>query len=161
MLPVVETEKTKHERARLGMEANASAQRPPKTGVIPPFAMSTYKMSGELWFNPGTDDLQTAIGYQQTAGRWIKQHNFNHHDFNFFMTRGIRTWSQNNRFIPSTGQFTRDPSILHLVMSKTCSWSTEENNRCQLARLFTSVEGIIHPEMKDGGLKVTVLWLRG
>ncbi|XP_031384231.1 uncharacterized protein LOC116198056 isoform X2 [Punica granatum] len=93
MLPVVETENIKREKMQLaGKKAGGEAKsRLPHTAVIPPFAMSTYRMSGEVWFSPGTDDLQMAIYYQQTAWRWIKQHKFKHHDFNFFMSRGIRS----------------------------------------------------------------------
>lgn len=90
MLPVVETEKIRRQRICLGKKADGSAQRTPETAVIPPFAMSSFKMAGELWFSPGSDDLQMAINYHQTAWRWIKQHQFKHNDLNFFMSRGIR-----------------------------------------------------------------------
>lgn len=56
---------------------------------IPPFAMSTYKMNGVFWVNPKTVDREMMVSYQRAAWFWLREHNFNHHDYNFFVSHGI------------------------------------------------------------------------
>ncbi|POO04167.1 hypothetical protein TorRG33x02_004710 [Trema orientale] len=55
--------------------------------AVPPFAAATYKMNGELWMNPETSDHQKVPSYLNAATSWLKLLNFQHHDFNFFMSR--------------------------------------------------------------------------
>ncbi|XP_039062951.1 uncharacterized protein LOC120207587 isoform X2 [Hibiscus syriacus] len=54
---------------------------------LPPFAVVTYKMFGTLWINPGTSDKDTIICQQTAAASWLRQLQFRHHDFDFFMSR--------------------------------------------------------------------------
>ncbi|TYH22679.1 hypothetical protein ES288_A04G148400v1 [Gossypium darwinii] len=54
---------------------------------LPPFAMVSYKMFGTLWTNPKTTDSDIALRHRTAACCWLKQLNFHHHDFNFFMSR--------------------------------------------------------------------------
>ncbi|KAK8665464.1 hypothetical protein V6N13_005631 [Hibiscus sabdariffa] len=54
---------------------------------IPPFAMATYKMFGKLWENPETSDSDFVLCQRKAASYWLKQLQFHHHDFNFFMSR--------------------------------------------------------------------------
>lgn len=57
--------------------------------AIPPFAMNTYKMYGMFWIDPMTGDWQMVQSYQKAAQFWLKEHRFQHHDYNFFVSRGI------------------------------------------------------------------------
>nr|XP_023897479.1 uncharacterized protein LOC112009347 [Quercus suber] len=52
---------------------------------LSPFAMTTYKMYGELWMNPETPGghKERIITYQNAAHSWLKQLGFKHNDFNF------------------------------------------------------------------------------
>lgn len=52
-----------------------------------PFAVATYKMFGELWMNTKISDEERVASYMNAANSWLKQHKFQHHDFNFFMSR--------------------------------------------------------------------------
>ncbi|KAL1113943.1 hypothetical protein E1A91_D02G225400v1 [Gossypium mustelinum] len=54
---------------------------------LPPFAVVTYKLFGTLWINPETSDKDTIICQQTAACNWLRQLQFQHHDFNFFMSR--------------------------------------------------------------------------
>ncbi|KHG16231.1 stu1 [Gossypium arboreum] len=54
---------------------------------LPPFAVVTYKLFGTLWINPETSDKDTIICQQTAASNWLRQLQFQHHDFNFFMSR--------------------------------------------------------------------------
>ncbi|GMN65445.1 hypothetical protein TIFTF001_034510 [Ficus carica] len=54
---------------------------------VPPFAVATYKLNGELWMNPETADQEKIASYLDAASSWLKLLNFQHHDFNFFMSR--------------------------------------------------------------------------
>ncbi|KAK9275767.1 hypothetical protein L1049_023036 [Liquidambar formosana] len=54
---------------------------------LPPFALATYKMYGKLWINPNTPDHQKIVSRQNAAFSWLRQHSFQHHDFNFFISR--------------------------------------------------------------------------
>ncbi|GMI74732.1 hypothetical protein like AT1G03610 [Hibiscus trionum] len=54
---------------------------------LPPFAVVTYKMFGTLWINPETSDHDTIICQQTAASSWLRQLQFQHHDFDFFMSR--------------------------------------------------------------------------
>lgn len=56
---------------------------------IPPFAMSTYKMHGAFWVDPKTLDREMMFSYQRAAWFWLKEHKFQHHDYNFFVSRGV------------------------------------------------------------------------
>ncbi|KAI4339315.1 hypothetical protein MLD38_024272 [Melastoma candidum] len=56
---------------------------------VPPFAMNTYKMYGKFWIDPMTGDWQMMQSYQKAAQFWLKEHRFLHHDYNFFVSRGI------------------------------------------------------------------------
>ncbi|XP_031268367.1 uncharacterized protein LOC116126835 isoform X2 [Pistacia vera] len=55
--------------------------------LFAPFAMATYKMFGRLWINPEMSDQERVISYLSAASTWLKQLGFQHHDFNFFMSR--------------------------------------------------------------------------
>ncbi|KAL3737134.1 hypothetical protein ACJRO7_025974 [Eucalyptus globulus] len=55
---------------------------------VPPFAMSTYKMHGAFWVDPRTLDREMMFSYQRAAWFWLKEHKFQHHDYNFFVSRG-------------------------------------------------------------------------
>ncbi|XP_024027096.1 uncharacterized protein LOC21394299 [Morus notabilis] len=55
--------------------------------AVPPFAALTYKMNGELWMNPATSDQEKIASYLDAASSWLKLLDFNHHDFNFFISR--------------------------------------------------------------------------
>lgn len=55
--------------------------------ALPPFAVATYKMYGELWTNPETSDKENIASYLNAANSWLKHCKFQHHDFNFFMSR--------------------------------------------------------------------------
>ncbi|XP_023643585.1 uncharacterized protein LOC17896381 isoform X2 [Capsella rubella] len=51
---------------------------------LPPFALTSYKMQGDLWGQTGFDNDR--LGYLQSAAdSWLKQLNVDHHDFNFFL----------------------------------------------------------------------------
>ncbi|KAL4612653.1 hypothetical protein ACB092_08G216200 [Castanea dentata] len=52
---------------------------------LSPFAMTTYKMYGELWMNPETPggNKERIITYQNAAHSWLKRLGFKHNDFNF------------------------------------------------------------------------------
>ncbi|XP_048333984.2 uncharacterized protein LOC107421979 isoform X2 [Ziziphus jujuba] len=52
-----------------------------------PFGVATYKMFGELWINSNISDEERVGSYLNAANSWLKQHKFQHHDFNFFMSR--------------------------------------------------------------------------
>ncbi|KAH7521301.1 hypothetical protein FEM48_Zijuj07G0018400 [Ziziphus jujuba var. spinosa] len=52
-----------------------------------PFGVATYKMFGELWINSNVSDEERVGSYLNAANSWLKQHKFQHHDFNFFMSR--------------------------------------------------------------------------
>ncbi|PPR85426.1 hypothetical protein GOBAR_AA35274 [Gossypium barbadense] len=54
---------------------------------LPPFAVVTFKLFGTLWINPETSDKDTIICQQTAASNWLRQLQFQHHDFNFFMSR--------------------------------------------------------------------------
>ncbi|XVF01697.1 hypothetical protein REPUB_Repub04eG0110900 [Reevesia pubescens] len=54
---------------------------------LPPFAVVTYKMFGTLWINLDTSDKDSIICRQTAACYWLKLLQFQHHDFNFFMSR--------------------------------------------------------------------------
>ncbi|OMO72154.1 hypothetical protein CCACVL1_17917 [Corchorus capsularis] len=53
---------------------------------LPPFAAVAYKLSGSLWINPETSDQDSIICQQTAACCWLKQLQFQHHDFDFFMS---------------------------------------------------------------------------
>ncbi|KAM5566321.1 hypothetical protein ABKV19_014821 [Rosa sericea] len=55
--------------------------------ALPPFAVATYKMHGELWTNPETSDKEKIGFYLNAANSWLKHRKFQHHDFNFFISR--------------------------------------------------------------------------
>ncbi|XVF44637.1 hypothetical protein PTKIN_Ptkin02bG0139900 [Pterospermum kingtungense] len=59
---------------------------------LPPFAVVTYKMSGTLWINPETSDQDIIICQRTAACYWLKQLQFQHHDFNFFMSRQFQNY---------------------------------------------------------------------
>ncbi|XP_010416108.1 PREDICTED: uncharacterized protein LOC104702015 isoform X1 [Camelina sativa] len=51
---------------------------------LPPFALASYKMQGDLWSKTGFD--QDRLSYlQKAADSWLKQLNVDHHDYNFFI----------------------------------------------------------------------------
>lgn len=54
---------------------------------FPPFAMATYKLFGRLWINPEISDKERIAGYLSAASTWLKKLEFQHNDFNFFMSR--------------------------------------------------------------------------
>ncbi|KAM6545795.1 hypothetical protein CsatB_026531 [Cannabis sativa] len=55
--------------------------------AIRPFAAAMYKMNGELWMNPEAADQAKIGSYLDAATSWLKLLSFQHHDFNFFMSR--------------------------------------------------------------------------
>ena len=59
---------------------------------LPPFAVVTYKMFGTLWINPETSDQDSIICQRTAACYWLKQLQFQHHDFNFFMSRQFQNY---------------------------------------------------------------------
>ncbi|XP_062103984.1 uncharacterized protein LOC133815121 [Humulus lupulus] len=72
-----------------GSNSNLNEQEQEKEGhsAIRPFAAATYKMNGELWMNPETADQQKIGSYLDATTSWLKLLRFQHHDFNFFMSR--------------------------------------------------------------------------
>ncbi|KAG8662958.1 hypothetical protein MANES_01G159500v8 [Manihot esculenta] len=56
------------------------------TGIsLPPFGMATYKMQGGVWVNPVTSDFERMIYLRNAADSWLKQLDFHHPDYNFFV----------------------------------------------------------------------------
>lgn len=68
-------------------EEKRSGSRKEEIYSLPPFAVVTYKMFGRLWINPKTSDQDIIMCQQTAACYWLKQLQFQHHDFNFFMSR--------------------------------------------------------------------------
>ncbi|KAL3512959.1 hypothetical protein ACH5RR_025676 [Cinchona calisaya] len=54
--------------------------------ALPPFGMATYKLQGDVWINQNAYDQEKLNDLQSAADSWLKQLNFHHHDFHFFMT---------------------------------------------------------------------------
>ncbi|XVE57203.1 hypothetical protein DITRI_Ditri04bG0072700 [Diplodiscus trichospermus] len=54
------------------------------TSPLSPFGLATYKMQGNLWIKPDTDDHERIINLYSAADSWLKQLNIHHHDFSFF-----------------------------------------------------------------------------
>ncbi|WOG96776.1 hypothetical protein DCAR_0416112 [Daucus carota subsp. sativus] len=51
---------------------------------LPPFGCATYKVQGDIWFNHGHSDYGSLSHLNKAAESWIRQLDFEHHDFNFF-----------------------------------------------------------------------------
>ncbi|MBA0815013.1 hypothetical protein Gohar_020791, partial [Gossypium harknessii] len=75
------------ENVKLEVEKVEGKKSKEEEMCLPPFAMVSYKMFGTLWTNPKTTDYDIALRHRTAACCWLKQLNFHHHDFNFFMSR--------------------------------------------------------------------------
>ncbi|OVA10763.1 Protein of unknown function DUF789 [Macleaya cordata] len=59
-----------------------------KGGIpLPPFGLATYKMQGDVWIQPETEDYERIDTLMSAADSWLKQLRVQHHDFNYFMSR--------------------------------------------------------------------------
>lgn len=50
---------------------------------LPPFGLASYKLIGDIWFNHGELDYARWFDLQCAADSWLKQLDFEHHDFKF------------------------------------------------------------------------------
>ncbi|TYH77875.1 hypothetical protein ES332_D04G185600v1 [Gossypium tomentosum] len=80
------------ENVKLEVEKVEGKKSKEEEMCLPPFAMVSYKMFGTLWTNPKTTDYDIALRHQTAACCWLKQLNFHHHDFNFFMSRQYQNY---------------------------------------------------------------------
>uniref|UniRef100_A0A1D1YEA7 Peptide deformylase n=1 Tax=Anthurium amnicola TaxID=1678845 RepID=A0A1D1YEA7_9ARAE len=54
---------------------------------LPPFGLAAYRMQRHVWVNPKTQDCQRLTSLLSSAASWLMQHEVDHPDFNFFVSR--------------------------------------------------------------------------
>jgi hypothetical protein len=57
--------------------------------ALPPFGLATYKMQGNLWMSAESIDQQRLVSLLCAADSWLKQLDFRHPDFNFFVSHSM------------------------------------------------------------------------
>ncbi|TKY44739.1 hypothetical protein E2542_SST31017 [Spatholobus suberectus] len=55
---------------------------------IPSFAMASYKLKGSIWTQNGISESQLANSLLQAADNWLRLHQVNHPDYQFFVSHG-------------------------------------------------------------------------
>ena len=65
-------------------DMNSSGVQSSPSISLPPFGCATYKVQGDIWFNHGHSDYGSLSHLNKAAESWIRQLDFEHHDFNFF-----------------------------------------------------------------------------
>lgn len=55
---------------------------------LPTFAMASYKLKGSFWMQNGADESQLANSLLQAAENWLRLHQVNHPDYQFFISHG-------------------------------------------------------------------------
>lgn len=67
-----------------GISNVQSCEMDSPTISLPPFGLASYKLIGDIWFNHGELDYARLFDLQRAADSWLKQLDFEHHDFKFF-----------------------------------------------------------------------------
>ncbi|KAK6249692.1 hypothetical protein SCA6_003697 [Theobroma cacao] len=56
---------------------------------LPVFGMASYKFKGSMWTQNGVSECQHANSLMQAAENWLRLHQVNHPDFQFFASHGM------------------------------------------------------------------------
>ncbi|KAI5675251.1 hypothetical protein M9H77_06201 [Catharanthus roseus] len=73
------------ENDKNGGKENICCENKSENGIyLHPFGLATFRMQGDVWINQGKNDHEILIDLHSAADSWLKQLNFDHHDFNFF-----------------------------------------------------------------------------